>query len=205
MVSLRADEALNRFRAVTKNPGIPGVPWTSKGNGGSTQVYPIYDWGFDDVWAYIGQHAVAYNRIYDWMYVAEFGVNEMRVSFLLHEHSFNSMTTLQEFEHDTYERLTRRIKGAHLAAIYAEEKQMLAAEKLPKAFPSWRAYRDFLLNEVPEHRREQFASRFAGQRDADRIHRQQVRQLLINDFENNVPVINVADSIDTRSKWMEIL
>lgn len=205
IVGLRSDEALNRFRAVTRNPGKPGVPWTSKGKGGSTQVYPIYDWGFDDVWAFIGKNAVRYNRIYDFMYAKEFGVNEMRVSFLLHEHSFNSMTTLQEFEHDTYERLTHRIGGAHLAAIYAREKTVLAAEVRPKAFSTWRAYRDFLLEEVPAHRRARFAERFAGQRDADRIHRQQVRQLLINDFENNVPVINVPDSLDTRSKWMEIL
>ncbi len=205
LVGLRADEALNRFRAVTRHPAVPGVPWTSKAAGGAVSVYPIYDWAFDDVWTFLGRFGVAYNRVYDWMYAREFGINEMRVSFLLHEHSFNSMTTLQEFEPETYGRLVARVGGAHMAAIYAGEAQVLAADKLPKAFASWKTYRDFLLGEVPEHRRSRFEERFAGQRDADRIHRQQVRQLLINDFENNVPVVNVTDSVDTRSKWMEIL
>lgn len=205
LIGLRADEALNRFRAVTKNPAVAGVPWTSKASGGAISVYPIYDWSFDDVWVFMARFGVRYNRVYDWMYAKQFGINEMRVSFLLHEHSFNSMTTLQEFEPDTYEALVARIGGAHLAAIYAGEKQVLAAEKLPAAFVTWKAYRDFLLDEVPPHRRDRFSDRFAGQKDVPGVHRQQVRQLLINDWENNVPVVNVAEREDTRKKWMEIL
>jgi predicted phosphoadenosine phosphosulfate sulfurtransferase len=30
LVGLRAEEGINRFRAVTKNPGMPGVPWSTK-------------------------------------------------------------------------------------------------------------------------------------------------------------------------------
>ena len=205
LVGLRADEALNRFRAVTRNPAVPGVPWTSRAGGGAVSVYPIYDWAVDDVWVFMARFGVRYNRIYDFMYAKQFGVNEMRVSFLLHEHSFNAMATLQEFEHETYDALVRRIRGAHLASIYAGEKQVLAAEKLPEAFKTWREFRDFLLGEVPEHRRARFAERFADQRDAPGVHRQQVRQLLINDWENNVPVVAVAEREDTRRKWMEIL
>lgn len=205
LVGLRSEESLNRFGAVTRNPAIPGVPWSSKGAGGAVRLYPLYDWSFEDIWTYLGKLKIRYNRVYDHLYVKNVGINEFRVSFLLHERSFKCMTTLQEFEPETYDRLVRRIKGAHVAAIYAKEPTIFGAGKLPASFPDWRSYRDFLLAQAPAHRREAFARRFAEQEERDAIYKQQVRQLLINDWENNVPVVPVPERDDPRKKWMEIL
>jgi predicted phosphoadenosine phosphosulfate sulfurtransferase len=205
IVGLRADEALNRFRAVTKYARIPGMPWTSKAAGGAVNVYPIYDWTFDDVWTFMAKSKIRYNRVYDWQYMKQMPQDEMRVSFLLHEHSFRCMTSLQEFEPDTYNKLVNRIGGAHVAAIYADESKIFNADKLPPKFTTWREYRDFLIGEVPEHRREVFEKRFAKQANVAGVHRQQVRQLLINDHEGNCPIINVEEREDPRNKWKDIL
>lgn len=206
LVGLRSEESLNRFGAVTRNPATPGVPWSSKGANGAVRVYPIYDWSFEDVWTYLGKNHIAYNRVYDYLWVRGVSINEFRVSFLLHEKSFKCMAALQEFEHDTYERVITRVRGAHTSALYAKEQTVYAAKQLPKRFASWKAYRDFLLSEHPEHRQEAFLKRFAKQDDIPQIHRQQVKQLLINDWENNVPINTaVAQVDDTRKKWMDLL
>ena len=205
LVGLRSEESLNRFGAVTRNPARPGVHWSTKGAKGAVRVYPIYDWSFEDVWVYLGKSGVQYNRVYDYLHIKGTGIKEMRVSFLLHEKSFKCMTTLQEFEPDTYDRITHRVKGAHAAALYAKETTVYSNGKLPESFKTWLAYREFLLAEVNDERRQTFISRFADQEPRETIYKQQVRQLLINDWENNVPVGNAPDREDPRAKWMEIL
>lgn len=204
-VGLRSEESLNRFSAVTRNPALENMNWTTKGNKGTVRAYPIYDWTFEDIWTYLGREGLKYNRIYDYLWSKNVSINEFRVSFLLHEKSFKSLTTLQEFEPETYQAIIDRIGGAHTAALYAKEQSVYAAGKLPKAFASWKAYRDFLIDEMNAHRKSGFKKRFAGQADTDPVHRQQVKQLLINDWENNVPVVAVAEREDPKQKWMDIL
>ena len=205
LVGLRSEESLNRFGAVTRNPAIEGMNWTSKGNKGTVRAYPIYDWTFEDIWTFLGREKIKYNRIYDYLWAKEVSINEFRVSFLLHEKSFQSMANLQEFEPETYQKIIDRISGAHTAALYAKEQSVYHAGKLPKAYKTWKAYRDFLVEEMPEHRQATFKNRFAGQANTETVYRQQVKQLLINDWENNVPVINQPEKEDPRKKWMEIL
>jgi len=208
LVGLRSEESLNRYSAVTRNPAIPGVNWSSRTTGGECmKLYPIYDWTFEDVWTFIGTEKLRYNPVYDWMYVKGFNIPEMRVSNLIHEKAYKCLATLQEFEPDTYERIVRRVKGVHIAARYGKSPQVFAARKLPHGFETWKAYRDFLLDTlpIPQETREVFIKRFAGQNENERVYRQQVHQLQINDWENNVPVANVKKKENPLEKWMEIL
>lgn len=202
LVGLRSEESLNRFGAVTRNPALPGMNWTTKGAGDAVRAYPIYDWAYEDVWTYLGSNKVKYNKIYDYLYSKGASINEMRVSFLLHEHSYKCLTTLQEFEPDTYQKLIDRIGGAHVAALYAKDR-VYKATSLPDKFASWSEYRDFLMSQIDTD--GVFAKRFKGQIDSKTVHRQQVKQLLIYDTENNSPVINRLDPEDSLKKWMDIL
>ncbi|MBW4514507.1 MAG: phosphoadenosine phosphosulfate reductase family protein [Timaviella obliquedivisa GSE-PSE-MK23-08B] len=149
LIGLRSEESLNRYGAVTRNPGIENVKWTSKSSGKAIKCYPIYDWTFEDIWTYIGNESIPYNRVYDWMYVKGFNIPEMRVSNLVHEKAFRCLSTLHEFEPDTYDRLLKRLKGIHVAARYADEQTVFSAKKLPQAFENWLDYRDFLLSTLP--------------------------------------------------------
>lgn len=204
-VGLRAEESLNRFRTMVKNPGWQGLPWTSRSNG-AIKAYPLYDWTFEDVWHYIAERQLRYNRIYDFMHRRGYQIQEVRVSYLGHENSFKCLPLLHEFEPDTYERLLERMPGIHVAARYAREDTVYQARRLPPAFKSWREYRDFLLETTPTAYRERFAERFARQGDDEEICRQQVRQLLINDWEGNLPVIRPKKpKQDTLAKWRELL
>lgn len=206
VVGLRSKESFNRFRAVTRNPGFRDWTWSTRtGSPLAFRVYPIYDWTFGDVWKYIADHELPYNRHYDRMFAAH-GINmaRMRVSNLIHEKSFRCLADLQEFEPETYDRLVARLGGVHCAALYAREESIFDARLLPAAFGSWRECRDYLLATTPIDRVERFRARFARQASDDETCRQQVKQILINDWENSVPVAT-SKKDRLRARWWDVL
>jgi predicted phosphoadenosine phosphosulfate sulfurtransferase len=204
IIGLRSRESLNRWRAVKNNPGLDGIAWSTTAKGrGNYRFSPIFDWNTGDVWKYLADEGLRYNRIYDAMYARGVPERQMRVSYLLHEQSFRAVTTLQELEPETYERLVRRIGGVHAAALYASE-ETYNARKLPGAFATWRAFREHLLATTPLDKIERFRKRFAKQGDDESTAREHCRQLLINDWENNVPMRRMA-AAKLREAWWDRL
>jgi predicted phosphoadenosine phosphosulfate sulfurtransferase len=197
LVGLRAaGESPNRWRAVVKNPVTVGGETTYWGTrkGENTALYPIYDWNFHDVWRYIHEHGVRYSKIYDFQFRKGYPIHEMRVSSLIHERSFKSICDLPEFEPKTYARLLKRIKGIALAQETGKSAKLFAARKLPHQHATWAAYRDFLLATHPsQEHAAMFRARFARHLDNEFVARQQCRQLLLNDYENNLPITNDED------------
>lgn len=197
LVGLRADgESINRRRAVTKNPVAIGgkqIYWATKREN-TTTLYPIYDWDFHDVWKYIDEHKLPYSKIYDMMFKKGYPLGHMRVSSLIHERAFKSICDLPEFEPRTYQRLLKRVKGIALAQETGKSAKLFACRKLPKNFKSWIAYRDFLMQTHPDRERLPiFQRRFARHLENEYVARQQCRQLLLNDYENNLPIDNIED------------
>ena len=95
LVGLRADESLTRYRATTKFPGYKGLKWSSGNEKTSYKFYPIYDWTIYDVWHFIYEYKIPYNKIYDLMFKNNYSIyNEMRVSNLIHEKAFKCLIDL---------------------------------------------------------------------------------------------------------------
>jgi predicted phosphoadenosine phosphosulfate sulfurtransferase len=206
VVGMRARESLNRHRSTTKVAGYSDWTWSTKTkNPGVFRVYPIYDWFFGDVWKFIADNGISYNTHYDRMF-AKHGADEkrMRVSNLIHEQAFQCLADLQEFEPDTYDLLIKRLGGVHAAALYAREKSIYSAGELPDTFPSWLTYRDYLLASTPCDKIDRFRKRFSKQPQDEETYRQQCRQILRNDWENNVPVPNTRKE-RLREVWWERL
>lgn len=198
LVGLRAaGESPNRWRAMVKNPvkiGGKNVYWATKKEKGSAAMYPIYDWNFHDVWRYISDEGLKYSKIYDYQFKKGFGISEMRVSSLIHERSFKSLCELPEFEPKTYEKLCKRIKGIEFAQETAKSRIMFKVQKLPQNFKSWRSYRDFLLQTYQDESKKWiFEKRFSRHLDNEYVARQQCRQLVLNDYENNISIDNKPD------------
>jgi predicted phosphoadenosine phosphosulfate sulfurtransferase len=208
LVGLRAEEGITRYRAVTKNPGWNDYNWSTTSNG-VHKFYPIYDWSVYDVWKFIFEYNLPYNKIYDYMFWDNYGIyQKMRVSNLIHEKSYKCLVDLPKYEPDTYNKLCKRISGISSAARYASEKLVFSNKKLPKHYKTWKEFRDFLLLNIQnEDHKNIFIKRFEKQKKTEKTYQAQVGQLLINDYENN-------KSYDTKSqekiqkmkeKWWEIL
>lgn len=210
LVGLRAIESPNRWKAVSKNPGVDDLCWTTsveKISKGSVKAYPIYDWYFQDIWKYIYDNNLRYNKIYDYQAQKGIPIPEIRVSSLIHEKSYKSLVELPEFEPKTYDKLLARCKGVSVGHIYGKDKKLLRCQALPKNFNSWIDYRDFLLTTYPdEDKKRIFVKRFSRHLNNEYVARQQCRQLILNDYENNLPIKNQEDPrIETINKWRKIL
>lgn len=216
LVGIRAVESMNRWRAVSRTPNYKNVRWCTKKHNGNYTFYPLYDWGFNDIWKYLAVNKIRYSKIYDYMYRKGMKLPDMRVSSLIHEKAYKSLVELPEFEPHTYDRLVKRLKGVTIGNLYGKDKKMLRVQKLPKNFKTWRSYRDFLLKTYPDiNRKEIFEKRFSKQFDCEYVAHQQCRQLILNDYENNLTIDNKLEDpreVEARrvreiklKKWMELL
>lgn len=209
LIGLRSAESLNRYRAVTKNPALDDIYWSSKtSNPKLINFYPIYSWGFDDVWRFMHDERIRYNKIYDFQFAKGYNKEDMRISCLIHEKSYHCLADLPEFEPDTFEWLCRRVKGIDTAMRYSKEKQMYSNEKLPTHYKNWKEFRDFLLNYHPNKaQKERFVKRFENHPVRDEVHKQQVGQLLINDWENitDVKTDQAEKRKEIKQKYLDVL
>lgn len=196
-VGLRGAESPNRWRTMTKHPVAVGdqtVYWATHKKLNNVAFYPLYDWNFSDIWRYIHDNGLRYSKIYDYQFRKGMPINEIRVSSLIHERSFKSICDLPEFEPDTYNKLVKRIKGIEFVQETGRSDKLFRAQKLPKNFKSWITYRDFLIETYSrDDKRQIFRDRFARHLNNEWVARQQCRQLILGDFENNIPVINRPD------------
>ena len=114
---------------------------------------------------------------------------------------------LPEFEPKTYDRLLKRVKGIQVGNLYGRDEALLKCRKLPKNYNSWRDYRNFLMETYPDPDKKWiFEKRFAKYLDNEYVARQECRQLLLNDYENNLPVDNDRDPREkTIDKWRSLL
>lgn len=152
------------------------------------KAYPIIDWSYTDIWKYLIENNLPYNKIYDKMYMLGGNLRSFRVSNLVHEKAFRCLTDLQELEPETYDKLERRLKGVHTAAMYGKENLMYSIKELPKQFKSWKEYKDFLLTSIhPDLKRifEYQWSRF-GDTDDVQANKYMVKRILLCDWEGNI-------------------
>lgn len=207
LIGLRASESLNRWRAVIKNPGIPNIYWSTKRPQGNFQMYPLYDWNFQDIWKFLYENNIRYSKIYDYQYKKGLGMKDMRVSSLIHERAFKSLVELPEFEPQTYDKLMARTKGIQVGNIYGKDDLMLKCRKLPKNYDNWIKYRDFLLSTIKDEGiKKIFTKRFSKQLNNNYVARQQCKQLILNDYENNLPINNREDEREKKlNYWKGVL
>jgi predicted phosphoadenosine phosphosulfate sulfurtransferase len=209
VVGLRAEEGITRYRAVTKFPGWSGLKWSTITDG-IKKFYPIYDWSIYDIWKFLYDYNIPYNKIYDLMYMNNYSIySKMRVSNLIHEKSYKCLVDLPRYEPETYEKLCRRIGGIATASRYANEKMMFSNKVLPAHYKTWQEFRDFLLVNIPtEAHRESFQKRFDKQGKDEKTYQKQTGMLLLNDYENSTKKIDNKknEKIEKeKQKWLKIL
>ncbi len=152
------------------------------------KCYPIIDWKYTDVWKYLIDNNLKYNKIYDKMYMLGGNLRYFRVSNLVHEKAFRCLVDLQELEPETFDKLEERLQGVHTAAMYGKENLMYSIKELPKQFNTWKDYKDFLLDSIhPDLKRlfEYQWSRFGDTEDVG-ANKYMVKRILLCDWEGNI-------------------
>ncbi|MFT4061069.1 MAG: phosphoadenosine phosphosulfate reductase family protein [Edaphocola sp.] len=156
------------------------------------KAYPIIDWKYTDVWKYLIENNLKYNKVYDKMYMLGGNLKTFRVSNLVHEKAFRCLADLQELEPETYDKLEKRLQGVHTAAIYGKENLMYSIKELPQNFKTWKDYKDFLLESIHPDLKKMFEyqwSRF-GDTDDVRACKYMVKRILLCDWEGNITMSN---------------
>lgn len=162
ITGIRTQESMGRFMGVTHYPTYKDITWGKKNeiNDKCLIFHPIYDWSYSDIWKAIHDNNWHYNKVYDMQYQYGTPIQNMRVSNLHHETAVRSLFYLQEFEPDTYNKLTKRIAGMDTAGKLGFENYFV--KKLPFMFKDWREYRDYLLKNLilSEEHRKMFKHQF---------------------------------------------
>ena len=181
---MRIAESLTRRTAIMFGRGIfHGETWVRDYLSPKSRCrvfWPIYDFTFDDIWTAIAKNHWEYNSCYDLMYRWGVRKNNMRVSALIHETSWMAIEMLQEFEHDTYNKFTKRVNGVSSFNHAFDEGEIIPSD-LPFMFKDWKEYRDYLLVHLIEPKYwEHYRNEWKGQDDDDwyQVH---VKEVILND------------------------
>lgn len=152
------------------------------------KAYPVIDWSYIDVWKYLIENNLPYNKVYDKMYMLGGNLRYFRVSNLVHEKAFRCLTDLQELEPETYDKLERRLKGVHTAAMYGKENLMYSIKELPNQFKSWKEYKDFLLTSIHPDLKRIFEYQWLRLQNIDDedCFKYMVKRILLCDWEGNI-------------------
>ena len=162
LVGIRAQESLNRWRAVTRGRYMfQGTKWTTGGEPDVFSAYPLYDWTAEDIWIANARFGFDYNKLYDLFYYAGLSIHEMRVASPFNDWAISSLKLYRVIEPNIWGRMVGRVNGANFTSIYGGTNAMAWKNiKLPDGH-TWQSYVEFLLESLPEETRKTFGEKFA--------------------------------------------
>lgn len=166
LVGIRADESLNRWRAIVRKrkSQVQGRPYTAWKGHGLVNVYPIYDWRTEDIWTFFGRTGLPYPPLYDAMYRAGLSIHQMRICQPYGDDQRRGLAMWHVVEPETWARVVGRVAGANAGALYAGKAGNILGNgkvTLPSTHPTWESYVRFLLDTLPAEEREHYENKIA--------------------------------------------
>jgi predicted phosphoadenosine phosphosulfate sulfurtransferase len=160
LIGIRADESLNRFRAIANEDKImlQGQKWTKKNGKNVFNCYPIYDWRTSDIWVGNAKFGWKYNELYDIFYMAGVPISKMRVASPFMSESKSSLNMYRVIDPEIWMTLCARVHGANFVATYGKQISYHSF-KLPEGH-TWKSFTKFLLNTLPNDIADNFRRRF---------------------------------------------
>lgn len=163
LIGIRADESLNRFRAIMNEDKkmLKGKYWTKQKTHNNNKVfnaYPIYDWKTKDIWVANEKFNWEYNELYDIFWKAGLSIAQMRVASPFMSESKSSLNLYRVIDPHVWSTLCARVHGANFIATYGKQISY-ASFKLPPNH-TWKSFTKFLLDTLPKEVSENFKMRF---------------------------------------------
>jgi len=153
LIGIRADESLDRFRAIVSDRNINkynGISWSKKTNDMVSNFYPIYDWTTEDIWTAYAKFGWRYNRLYDLFYYAGVSIHDMRVASPFHDYAKSSLALYRVLDPNVWGKMVSRVNGVNFTALYGNSKAMGWRKIEKPSHFSWKQYAMFLLETLPK-------------------------------------------------------
>jgi len=148
---VRTEESPKRMMSLTSALTYQDITWGKILNKKLSHYtfYPIYDWSYSDVWKYIFDNDITYNKIYDAMFTNGVKVTDMRISNLHHETALQNLLLIQEIEPDTWNSIAERHDGTN-AIKHLKSDAFKCPKDLPYMFKSWKEYSLYLAEKLTD-------------------------------------------------------
>lgn len=164
-VGIRAQESLNRFRAIAREDvqRFDDKMFTTNSIDNIWNVYPIYDWNVEDIWTYIGKFGHNYNKVYDRMHMAGLSLSQMRIDEPFGDEARKNLWIYQIIEPITWSKFVARMSGVNSASLYSKERGNIlgnAKVSLPVGH-TWESFSNFILNSMPPSTSEHYKNKIA--------------------------------------------
>lgn len=199
LAGVRTEEAPKRFIALTQGITYKSITWGKVLNKKQEHYtfYPLYDWSYTDIWKYIHEKNIEYNKVYDELYRHGVKLNDMRISNLHHETAIQSLLLVQEIEPETWNKLAARIDGAS-SIKHIKNNSFKCPDKLPHMFSDWEEYALYLAKKIIQE--EKYLNLLLNKINSNSI---QFNKEFYSKFNNNLKISYWKKIIDTilSSDW----
>ena len=159
LIGIRADESLNRFRAIVSDHKVnqyKGKNYLVKRNEITVNAYPLYDWTVEDIWVYNAKYEKDYNHLYDLYYQAGLSVNQMRVASPFNDCAMDTLSLYKVIDPVNWGKMVSRVNGVNMAGLYGGTTAMGWKNITKPQGMTWKEYCFFLLNTLDEPTREHY-------------------------------------------------
>lgn len=165
---VRTEEAPKRFISLTERLTYKKITYGKVLNKKLDHYtfYPLYDWSYTDIWKYILDNDIPYNKVYDGMYQNGVTINNMRISNVHHETALPNLMLIQKIEPKTWERVSARIEGANTIK-HIHKNSFTCPKDLPYMFTSWEEYAYHLTDNIIQE--EKYREIFKKKAEAKKI------------------------------------
>ena len=166
-IGIRAQESLHRYCAIAtwekRDLMLNGWRWTTKIVDHVYNVYPIYDWLTEDIWAYHSAHPEKpHNAIYDKMQMAGVPLSQQRLCQPFGDDQRRGLWLYHILEPETWAALVGRVGGTTSGALYVQESGNVSGYNkisLPDGH-TWQSFTNMLLRTLPPKQRQHYVERF---------------------------------------------
>jgi predicted phosphoadenosine phosphosulfate sulfurtransferase len=164
-VGIRAQESLNRFRAIARGDvnRFENKKFTVNVVDNIYNIYPLYDWKATDIWTYYSKTGLEYNKTYDLMHKAGLSIHQMRIDEPFGDEARKNLWLYHIIEPKTWSKMISRMNGINSGALYSQENGNILGNikiSLPDGH-TWETFSKHLLDTMPPKTSEHYKNKIA--------------------------------------------
>ena len=147
LVGIRAEESMARYTIMSRKKNECYI------SSNQATAYPIYDWLATDVWKYIRETGLPYNKEYDLMNRTEHfnKLNKQRVGSVFAEESLRTLHQWRIMYGKFWHKIIDRAEGVKTAWRYNNEGIYTGTKVTKKDDMTWEEYTKGILKQMPIH------------------------------------------------------